>query len=296
MRVATRQFYKSNIRAMENSYSNISDLQQKISSGKNITNTKDDINISNKVLNLRNKQTLINNYKNNIEYADANLKLSDTVLKEINNLMQDVRNLTLEVGNAIVNEDNCKTIGAQIGEITAQIVNLVNSKNGQGNYLFSGNNNQKPYIKDQNNNYVYQGNNINNKIKISDNLYINANQNAANIFEQTSCIQNLQKLQTAITNGNKDYALHEGLINLDNALVNLNSERSKIGVNLNTLEKSLIENEDYNLYLQSNISKLENTDILKSLSELELNKTLFEATQMSFIKLSNLSLHNKIAI
>jgi len=296
MRVATNQFYRTNIINMQNSASNINKLQQQISSGIKTNLIKDDINIGNKILTIQNKQQQITNYNINIEHSIKNLNLADITLKQINDLIQTVRNLTLGLGNGDIIKEDCANVASQIKDITAQIINLANTQDEFGNYIFSGTTNNKPYIKDNNDNYIYSGNNLNNKIKISDNLYITNQENAFNIFEQVSCIQNLNKLQTEILNGNKDYALNDGLNNIDASLVNLTDIRANIGVKLNTLNNNLANNTDYNIYLNETLNKLQSTDILQAVSDLELNKTILEATQLSFIKISNISLINKISI
>jgi len=296
MRVATNQFYNTYFNNMQNAESNIANLQKQISSGIKTNLIKNDINNGNKILHIQNKQNQILGYKNNIESGIKNLNLADNTLKQITELMQKARNLVLELGNGDIIKEDCKNIAGQINDINEQIINLANTKDEFGNYIFSGTNNNPPYIKNENNEYIFNGNNINNKIKISDNLYIQNKENSFNIFEQINCMQDLNELKNKILNGDKKYALNEGLNNIDKSLVNLTDIHVNIGVKLNTLNNCLAQNEDLNIYLETQLSNLKNTDILKAVSDLELNKTLLDASQLAFIKISNTSLINKISI
>jgi|GEM_PF-1854363 len=337
MRIATNQLYNFNINNMQNAYNNIAKLQQQISSGKKISLIKEDVDAGSKIVTINNKIIQNNNYKNNITNTQQNFNLSDTTLKQANNLLQQIRNLVLGLGNGDIVPEDCTNAANQITDIMDDLLNLANTQDEFGNFIFGGNNNKVPYIKDISGNIIYQGSKENNQVKLNDNLTINNKENAFNIFETSNCFNNLTVLKNKLLNINnelshhniiddikdsikdsinngikninndkkpetaaikeiKKYALDTGLKNIDKAMSNVTNIRTNIGIKLNTLDNCLADNIDYDIYLQNNLSKLQDTDPLYAMSKLELTKTIFEASQMSFIKMMNTNLLNKISI
>jgi len=84
----------------------------------------------------------------------------------------------------------------------------------------------------------------------------------------------------------------DSLISLDSALDNVLQTEAQIGSRLNVIDDAVAINENIKLIGQQTLSDLEDIDYADVLSKLSLQSFILEATQSSFVKITNLSLFN----
>lgn len=84
----------------------------------------------------------------------------------------------------------------------------------------------------------------------------------------------------------------DSLISLDSALDNVLQTEAQIGSRLNVIDDAVAVNENIKLIGQQTLSDLEDIDYADVLSKLSLQSFILEATQSSFVKITNLSLFN----
>ena len=89
-------------------------------------------------------------------------------------------------------------------------------------------------------------------------------------------------------------SLSQGLNMLDNALNNVLTVRSTLGLRLNEIDVLQTSGEDMGLQLKQTLSSLQDVDYNKAISDLTLQQTTLQAAQQSFVKVSGLSLFNYI--
>jgi flagellar hook-associated protein 3 FlgL len=79
-------------------------------------------------------------------------------------------------------------------------------------------------------------------------------------------------------------------IELDNALNNIVNSRSKIGARMNTLSNQKEIGQDFTLVAQTTMSRLEDLDMAKAISDLKIDQTSLEVAQQTFVQLQRLNL------
>jgi flagellar hook-associated protein 3 FlgL len=103
-------------------------------------------------------------------------------------------------------------------------------------------------------------------------------------------------LQTPLTPGSGNTALvkrlNDTLSNLDNSLSNVLRVRSSVGARLNELDSVQASGADLLLQHQQVLSKLQDVDLAKAISDLTQGQTTLQAAQKSFLAVSGLSLFN----
>lgn len=85
-------------------------------------------------------------------------------------------------------------------------------------------------------------------------------------------------------------SLNRGLNNLGNALNNVLTTRSSMGLRLNEIDALQTAGEDLGLQFKQTLSQLQDTDYNKALSDLTLQQMGLQAAQKSFVKIADLSL------
>lgn len=103
-------------------------------------------------------------------------------------------------------------------------------------------------------------------------------------------------LKGANGNSNGHSALHNeanrALVGLDQAMGNVLEVRATLGARLNALDGQEEINESYKLQIEQSLSKVEDLDYSKAVSELNLKLTGLEASQKAFTRIQGISLFN----
>lgn len=92
---------------------------------------------------------------------------------------------------------------------------------------------------------------------------------------------------------NRD-AVAAALTNIDHAMVVIDGTRGDIGARMNVIATTLTDNEDVTLVNKSVQAELQEVDYPEALSKLAFQSVILEAAQMSFVKVSQLNLFDKI--
>lgn len=90
---------------------------------------------------------------------------------------------------------------------------------------------------------------------------------------------------TALTN-----SLNSGLGNIDNALNNVLNTQTSLGLRINEINSLQQTGASTTLQLQQTLSTLQDTNVTQAISNLDLQQTILQAAQKSFVQVANLSM------
>lgn len=138
MRISTNTLYESGLARMTDSQAKLLKTQQQVASGKRILTPADDPVGAARVLNLKQGQELNSQYAVNRQNARNSLSLEESVLQKATSLIQDVKTLVIQAGNPSYNTDQLKYIAIDLQTHFDELVGIANTRDGMGNYLFSG--------------------------------------------------------------------------------------------------------------------------------------------------------------
>lgn len=184
MRVSTSLINHNNTNSILKKQTELFYTSQQLGTGKRVLTPSDDPVASTLAFNAKNKLSNIEQYGKNIDYAEKSLRTSETTLETIHNRLQRVRQLMIQANNDTIGDDGRKTIGLEMREITYQLEKLVNTKDEQGNYIFSGSKvDTPPFAKQADGSYDYQGDSKERSVQISDSVRTPLNMTGKEIFE-----------------------------------------------------------------------------------------------------------------
>lgn len=104
-------------------------------------------------------------------------------------------------------------------------------------------------------------------------------------------------LNTPVVSGNATSlmsSLGRGINNLDNALNNILTTRSSLGLRLNEIDALQTSGEDFGLQFKQTLSQLQDVDYNKAISDLTQQQMTLQAAQKTFSKVAGLSLFDYI--
>ncbi|MDT8370853.1 MAG: flagellar hook-associated protein FlgL [Gammaproteobacteria bacterium] len=181
MRISTSQIFDQNLTAMLNQQSDLSKTQLQVSTGKKILNPSDDPAASVQILNLQREFSLSEQYIANATKAENKQVIEEGVLQSATDMLQRIRELAVQGLNASNTQSDKKAIATEIQQLNEQLLALANTRDSNGDYLFSGfQSNTQPYqtlVGD------YQGDEGQRNIKIGAGVFIESNDPGNQVFE-----------------------------------------------------------------------------------------------------------------
>ena len=138
MRLSTSSIYEAGTARMSDLQSSLVKTQQQISTGRRILTPADDPLAAAAALSLTQAQTLNEQYATNRGSAKDLLRQEEGVLQGLTNLVQDVKTLTIGAGNVSYDDNQRKSLATELRGRFDELLGMSNTRDGAGNYLFSG--------------------------------------------------------------------------------------------------------------------------------------------------------------
>lgn len=187
MRVSTAQFYFQNSQQLSNSQFDVNSQMEHLASGKRILSAKDDAVAYSTMAGLKGESQTIAQFQRNITQAENRNSLQDVTLGSAVDLMQNIKQLLIQANNGALSESDLSSIATEINDRKEQLLNLANSQDETGGYIFSGyQTDVKPFSLHSDDSVSYQGDNGIRQIAISKNIDVALNQSGASIFQNVA--------------------------------------------------------------------------------------------------------------
>ena len=307
MRITNASMVRSHLYDTQNNLTNMSKINQQISTGKVINTVSDDPHKAIKIMNMNNEIKYTEKYNYNIDEAVGWMNTTDGALENVGNLLGEIKETILKVGNGTYSQNEMKSLNEDMNEKIKQLADTLNSTHG-GKYLFGGSSvDDAPitvienpdgtvkleFSKDKNGQIIpntddlkadiSSGINIDYNISVGEILNIkDANGNTVNLLDE---INNLSTLMNDIANGDEQTAAKakETLLNdtkgkIDTLFDHVVNERTSLGVRVNTAEKIKELNDEDILNIQEVLSKTQDTDVVEKFIELKSAEMIYQAS------------------
>lgn len=187
MRISSIQSFNNGVSGLQRNYANVTRTQEQISSGKRILTAADDPVASVRLLQLDQQQAVLTQYKDNLTAAKNSLTQEETTLTSTVNVLQRIRELTVQAGGGALSAADRKAIANELGERENELLNLMNSRNARGEYLFSGFlGKTEPFIRNPDNTYSYQGDEGQRSLQVAGSTTVAINDNGRELFENVT--------------------------------------------------------------------------------------------------------------
>ncbi|WP_249186701.1 flagellar hook-associated protein 3 [Pseudomonas sp. KB-10] len=187
MRISSIQAFNNGVSGLGRNYSNLIRTQEQISSGNRILTPADDPVASVRLLQLEQQQAVLKQYKDNLIAADNSLVQEETTLNSVNTVMQRVRELAVRAGGGALSAEDRQSIAKELEEREAELLNLMNSQNARGEYLFSGNlGKTEPFVRNPDGTYSYMGDEGQRSLQVASSTNVAINDNGKRLFESVT--------------------------------------------------------------------------------------------------------------
>jgi len=138
MRISTNTMYESGSARISELQSALMKTQQQIAANRRILTPADDPIAAARALEVTQNQNLNTQYGTNRQYATSSLTLEESLLHSVTSLLQDAQTQAVEAGNAAYDDMQRSYIATDLRGRLEELVGLANTRDSEGNYLFSG--------------------------------------------------------------------------------------------------------------------------------------------------------------
>lgn len=300
MRVSTSTLYDQGVRSMLQQQDGMFRLQQQLSSGKRIMTPSDDPIGAARAHELAQSISLNTQYTDNRHRAADSLQQVDSTLGSVSNLIQSVRTMAVAAGNPAFSDSERQMMATELRGHFDELLGLANTKDEQGNYLFSGfQGNTRPF-EQTGGSVTYEGDQGQRLIQVSSSRQLPVSETGEAVFESggLSLFKTVDDFITALETSGGGAALSSAvstaLQDLDSALDNVLTKRAAVGSRLQEIDTLQQIGEDTAIQYEQSLSRLQDLDFAQAISDMIRQQALLEAAQKSFTRVSGLSLFNVI--
>ena len=284
-RVNLETFISSTLANVQKSTSNMSRLQERISTGKKVNRASDDPAAARKILSLRSEDLRLDQYASNIQTATQSLDFSAAALSNTSDILQRITELTMQGVNGATDQSGRTIIANEINQLLETIMQSANSQR-LGRYTFAGTETTtEPFVATRNSSgnisaVSYNGNRETIQYNVGPNTNTTVNLTGDEVFMKTRLFDTIVKIRENLLDGAITFATNE-LTNLDNGAQNILNSIAKAGGISSTLELTGNRIDDTKLSLQEVLASAESADIAELVLKLTEQQSIFEASLSS---------------
>lgn len=299
MRISTNTLHELGVSAIQQRMADLVKTQQQLATGRRILAPSDDPVGSAQTLELKQSLGVTQQYKANITHAENALGLEESVLEQVTQTIQNARVTAISAGNPTLSGANLQALAVELRGHYEELLGLSNSKDGQGQYLFSGFRGTTLPFTQTAGAGVYAGDQGQRKVQISASRQIAIADSGQAVFKPgiagQDVFETLDNLITQLNSGSITSAqIATALTGLDASLDNVLRVRASVGARLRELESTDDTHAGTALQYQATISDIQDLDYTKAITDLTRTQTSLEAAQKSYIAVQQLSLFNYI--
>lgn len=296
MRISTQVLFESGAASLGDLQTSLLKTQQQISAGRRILTPADDPVASARALEVTQSQSVNTQYGLNRQTATAALTQVEGSLSGVTSLLQDVKIAVVAAGNTTLSDTERGFLATELQGRLDELLGLANTRDAQGNYMFSGyQSNTKAFVQTATG-AQYQGDQGIQLLQVDSSRQMAVGNSGQTVFQGGG--QDMFKTLTDLINlfqtpGAPVPATLATLSgNVDLALSNVLTVRASVGSRLQELDALNITGSDRDLQYSQTLSSLQDLDYTKAITQLSQKQLTLEAAQQSFVKVSGLSLFN----
>ena len=138
MRISTQMMYEQNMRGITDSQSRWLSYGEQMSTGKRVNRPSDDPIAASQAIVLSQSQSQNSQFALARTFATQKVSLEDNVLTQVNTAISSVREKLVYASNGTLSDDDRLSLATDIQGIRDQLMNLANTTDGNGRFIFGG--------------------------------------------------------------------------------------------------------------------------------------------------------------
>ncbi|MBT1712697.1 flagellar hook-associated protein FlgL [Enterobacter dykesii] len=312
MRISTQMMYEQNMRGITDSQSRWLSYGEQMSTGKRVNRPSDDPIAASQAIVLSQSQSQNSQFALARTFATQKVSLEDNVLTQVNTAISSVREKLIYASNGTLNDDDRLALATDIQGIRDQLMNLANTTDGNGRFIFAGYKTESAPFDSVTGDYRGGAEAITQQVDTARNMAIshtgkqifesitsNAEQLPGGGYGETNMFKILDSavaaLKTPIENDPAAAALQNQVIanaqiGIQNTENNILTVVADVGTKMNELEKLDTLGDDRALGQTKQMSDLVDVDWNEAISSYTMQQAALQASYKAFSDMQGMSL------
>lgn len=305
MRISTAYFYDHATSQVVQAQKRITESQSQLATGKKLINPSDEPDRALLIDRFRTSIARQEALKANLDTSDRRLSSQETAINSSIEVMLRFKELTVQASNDSLAPADREAISIEMTNLRSQLLEMANSRDDLGHYLFSGASaSTEPFVQ-VNGSVVYQGDQTSSRLTSEQKAHLSFTYSGSEVFgrvvrndvttnnqpQSVGFFDVIDDLITSVKNSQPD-DIRRGLAETDQLFNTLDLSLVQLGADRNNIEQenSIIEGTVLNL--KNTLSGIEDLDYSEAVSRMNREMLAMEAAMSSFSKSSQLSLFN----
>ncbi|PKE28921.1 flagellar hook-filament junction protein FlgL [Rahnella sp. AA] len=315
MRLSTNMIYQQNMDAVLDGQNRFQATGLQLSTGTKVSKPSDDPLAASQAVLVRQAQSQNSQYTVARSFANQSMSQEVSVLSSVTSTIIDAHTLIVQAGNGSLSDDDRTSLATKLESLKSQLVNLANSTDGNGRYIFAGyKSDTPPYTQDPTTGAVtYSGGTtaITQQVDASRTMTIDHTGNQ--VFDsltgdavaepdgsasQTDVFKTIDDALTALKTPSADYtsdtqysdAIDKANRSLTNSMNNVSSVSSEMGTQLSELDTLDTLGSNRDVTNASKLSDLVDTEWTSAISTYTLQQVALQASYKTYSAMQGMSL------
>ena len=295
MRLSTLYMYKQSSEAMTKRMSQSNEAYLRMSAGKTLLKASDDPTAATDAVKHQDALAKLEMYSSVRSRARGALEFQDHILNGVGNLMTTtLKEKIVAAGNGAYSNEDLQALGEEIKGIRENLLDLANSRDSSGRYIFSGFNTDTPAFDEVGN---YRGGNEARKQTVADGTEMQTGHLGDEIFDDIFMVLNdaVAALMAGSESAGFEDALTAASKGIDAGIDRLGKAQAELGTNMQQLDALDLTGD---VLINDTIVKVQDaigadTSMLVSLvSESQMSELAFNASMYVYKNMQKMNLFN----
>ncbi|AFM59436.1 flagellar hook-associated protein FlgL [Enterobacter cloacae] len=312
MRISTQMMYDQNMRGITDSQSKWLSYGEQMSTGKRVNRPSDDPIAASQAVVLSQSQSQNSQFALARTFATQKVSLEDNVLSQVNAAITSAKEKLVNAGNGTLSDDDRLSLASDLQGIRDQLMNLANSADGNGRYIFAGYKTEAPPFDSVTGDYNGGTQAISQQVDTARNMVIshtgqqifesitsNAKELPGGGYGETNMFKILDTaisaLKVPVDNDSaaaevQNKAISDAQIGITNTQNNVLTVVADVGTKMNELEKLDNLGDDRALGQTQQMSDLVDVDWNSAISSYIMQQAALQASYKAFSDMQGMSL------
>ena len=305
MKISTNYMFDRATTRMSDVQQRLTTAQAKMSTGKEVIAPSDAPEQASAIQRLRDAVTRQESHLTTLNSASRRFDAEETALTSAADVLARMKELSLSAANATKNAQAHDAIGAEMRSLRDELISLANTRDDNGNYIFSGARvTTQPYVTEDGK-VVFRGDQTQTRIPAGVERDVVYTRSGSDVFvrvvrdngdgteSSVSFFDGLDDMITAVEAG--DIAgIQRSIEDVDQMIDGVALGVAQVGADQGVVisQTDVIESEV--LRLKTSLSEIEDLDYTEASTQMTKDTMALQAAQASFAKISQLSLFDYI--
>jgi flagellar hook-associated protein 3 FlgL len=205
VRISFLQGFNQGVGGIINLQQQVYNTQAQVSSRQRILTPADDPVASARIIQVNQELSQLEQYISNADSAETRLSLAENQIQQVNNILVRIRELAIQADAPQMTQTDRQGIGAEIDARLDELVDLANTRDVNGEYIFAGFQGEtQPFVQNADGSFNYLGDDGQRMIQVASSTQIPISDSGSSIFMNIAAPSN--RIDTAAEVGNTSTA------------------------------------------------------------------------------------------